>query len=67
MGWAIVVSRKKKMILNCKFIRGRFQIEILKNKHFTSCNVSKCPYGSEDIERETNLFNFFQCLLCPFN
>jgi len=33
--------------------------KILKNKHFMSCNVSKCPYGYEDIERETNPFIFF--------
>jgi hypothetical protein len=33
----------KKIIPNYKFIRGWFWIRILKNKHFTSCNVSKCP------------------------
>ncbi len=32
----------KKTIPNCKFIRGQFQIGIFRNKHFTSCNVSKC-------------------------
>ncbi len=31
----------KKTIQNYKFIKGRFQIEILMNEHFTSCNVSK--------------------------
>jgi hypothetical protein len=45
----MVYSRRlyKKTIPNCKFIRGQFQIEFFKKfKHFTSCNVSKCPYGS---------------------
>jgi hypothetical protein len=37
----------KKTIPNYKFIRGSFQTKfLLKKKHFTSCNVSKCPYGS---------------------
>jgi hypothetical protein len=36
----------KKTIPNYKFIRGQLQIGILKNKHFTSCIVFKCPYGS---------------------
>jgi hypothetical protein len=36
----------KKTIPNCKFIKVDFKLEFLKNKHFTTCNVSKCPYGS---------------------
>jgi hypothetical protein len=42
VGWAIVVGHTKKQFQNHKFIKGQF----LKNKHFTNCNVSKCPFGS---------------------
>ncbi len=70
VGWAIVVCHTK--IPNCKFIRGQFQLKFIKTKHFTSCNVSKCPYGSLDIKRETNLFIFFNvfwnlCILSKTN
>jgi hypothetical protein len=41
-------------------------IKNLRIKHFTSCNISKCPYGTSDIERETNLFYFFQCVFGIF-
>jgi hypothetical protein len=50
VGWATIVGS------NYKFIRGQFQIGIIFKKHLTSCNVSKCPYGSQDIKKETNLF-----------
>jgi hypothetical protein len=35
----------KKIIPNFKFIKSWFQIRII-NFFFSSCNVSKCPYGS---------------------
>jgi hypothetical protein len=35
-----------KTIPNYKFIKGQIQTIYFLNKHFTICNVSKCPYGS---------------------
>jgi len=58
----------KKTIPNYKFIRGQFQTLNFKKKHFTSCNVSKCSYGFQNIEKET-IFLKNQCLwnLCVFS
>ncbi len=58
MGWAIVVGHTKRQFQIANLLEINSKPEFAKNKHFTSCNVSKCPYGSQDIKRETNLLLF---------
>ncbi len=72
VGWAIIVSRTKKRSQIAILLEVDSKLEYSKNKHFTSCNVSKCPYGYQDIKNKIlkKSLNFFQCLLeilCPFN
>jgi hypothetical protein len=46
VGWAIVIGHIKKQFQTTNLLevnsKSKFQI----NKHFTSCNVVKCHYGS---------------------
>ncbi len=58
MGWAIVVGCTKRQFQTGNLLKVNSKLESLKNKHFTSCNVSKCFYGFRDIKRET-IFKFF--------
>jgi hypothetical protein len=58
VGWVIVVGHTKRQFQIANLLKVDFRLESSKNKHFTSCNVSKCPYGSQDIKRETNHFFF---------
>ncbi len=46
VGWAIVIGRPKKQFQTINLLDVDSKLEFLKNKHFISCNVSKCPYGS---------------------
>ncbi len=45
VGWAIVVGRTKKQFQTTNLLEVNSKLVFFKNKHFTSCNVSKCPYG----------------------
>jgi hypothetical protein len=68
VGWVIVTCYTKRQFQIENLLKVNSKPICFLNKHFTSWNVSKCPYRSLDIERKTNLF-FFQCLLeslCPF-
>jgi hypothetical protein len=58
VGWVIVVGHTKRQFKIANLLKVAPKLESPKNKHFTSCNVSKCPYGSQDIKRETNLLFF---------
>jgi hypothetical protein len=46
VGWAIVVGHTKRQFQIANTLEVDSKLGILKNKHFTSCNVSKCPCGS---------------------
>ncbi len=46
MGWAIIIGRAKKQFQTANLLEVDSKLDFLKNKHFGSCNVSKCPYGS---------------------
>ncbi len=69
MGWVIVVGHTKRQFQIANLLKVDFRLESSKKKPFTSCNVSKCPYGSQDIKRETNLFFFSNIFwnLCVFS
>jgi hypothetical protein len=59
VGWAIVVGHTKRQFQTTNLLEVNSKPEFFKNKHFTSCNVSKCPYGTRDIEKETNFYKKF--------
>jgi hypothetical protein len=59
VGWVIVVGHTKRQFQTANLLEVNFNQNLKKKKHFTSCNISKCPYGSLDIKRETNLLIFF--------
>jgi hypothetical protein len=46
VGWVTVVGHKKRQFEIANLLEVGSKLECLKNKHFTNCNVSKCPYGS---------------------
>ncbi len=46
MGWAIVVGCTKRQFQIANLLEVDSKPEFFLNKHFTSCNVSKCPYRS---------------------
>ncbi len=46
MEWALVIGHTKRQFHITNLLEVDFKLELLKNKHFTSSNVSKCPYGS---------------------
>jgi hypothetical protein len=62
VGWAIVVGHTKKQFQTTNLLEVDSKLEILTNKHFISCNVSKCSYGFQNIEKKKKLviaFNVF--------
>jgi len=49
VGWAIVIGHTKKQFQIANLLKADSKPEFKgkkKKKHFTSCSVSKCPYGS---------------------
>jgi hypothetical protein len=46
MGWAIVIGHTKRQFQITNLLEVDSKLEFSKNKHITSCNVSKHPYGS---------------------
>jgi len=63
VGWAIVIGCTKRQFQIANLLEVDSKLEFLKNKHLSSCNVSKCSYGNKSLY-------FFQCLLeslCFFN
>jgi hypothetical protein len=46
LGWAIIIGRTKRQFQTANLLEVDSKLEFLLNKHFTSCNVSKCPCGS---------------------
>jgi hypothetical protein len=46
VGWAIVVGCTKRQFQIANLLEVDSKPEFFLNKHFTSCNVSKCPYRS---------------------
>jgi hypothetical protein len=46
MGWVILIGCTKKQFQTTNLLEVDSKLKFLRNKHFTSCNVSKCPYGS---------------------
>jgi hypothetical protein len=49
--WAIVIGYTKRQVETANLLEVDSKLESLKNKHVTSCNVSKCLYGFRDMER----------------
>ncbi len=46
VGWTIGVGCTKKQFQIVNLLKVHSKLKFLKNKHFTICNISKCPYGS---------------------
>jgi hypothetical protein len=46
MRWATIIGCTKRQFQTANLLKVDSKPEFLENKHFTSCNVSKCPYGS---------------------
>ncbi len=46
VGWAIVLGCTKKQFQTPNLLENDSKPDFFLNKHFTNCNVSKCPYGS---------------------
>jgi hypothetical protein len=44
-GWAIVIGRTKRQFQITNLLKVDFKSNFYINKHFTSCNISKQPYG----------------------
>ncbi len=78
MGWAIIVGHTKRQFQTTSLLEVDSKSEFLKNKHFTSYNVSKRPYPKvsnhvshccDKLSKKKQYFYFFQCLLdlCVFS
>jgi hypothetical protein len=46
VGWVIVAGCRKRQFQTTNLLKVDSKPEFLKDKYFTSCNVSKCSYGS---------------------
>jgi hypothetical protein len=46
VGGVIVVGHTKKQFQTTNLLKVDSKLKFKKKKHFTSCNVSKCLYGS---------------------
>ncbi len=45
-GWAIIIGHTNRQFQIANLLEVDFKPNFLQNKHFTSYNVSKCPYGA---------------------
>jgi hypothetical protein len=57
VGWVIAVGHTKRQFQTTNLLGVDSKLEFLKSKHFTSCNVSKCPLDHKILkEKQISLF-----------
>ncbi len=68
MGYNRIVGHTKRQFQTTNLLEVESKSKNNKNKHFTSCNDSKCPYPKVSKEKQISLFfsMFFLDSLCPF-
>jgi hypothetical protein len=67
VGWAIIIGHPKRQFQTTNLLEVDSKSEFFENKHFTSCNVSTCPYPKVSKEEHISLiFSMSFGSLCPF-